>query len=485
MTRTIQGILKEDYAKWKDREYIFTRVDGTYRAKTFGQTIYDVLALAEMLLSYGLKNENIAVYGENSYEWMVADLAIMGYVGTNVGIDKEWKEYSVSDAIKRANVKCIIYSNSKKDIIDTLKSKHDIIYICMQDDFYELLEKGYELLKNKQDIFSFEERDYNKMCRIVFSSGTTGVPKASMLSQKNILCGWDNLYKRAPMNDTDVCYLFLPLHHTYAGLCNFLFSTIGGWQIYLCSDTKKIAEELQIVKPTVFCAVPLIYERFYQLALQTGQDLKALFGGNIRYLFSGGAYFNEDIRRAYKDAGLNMMEAYALTETSSIFSIQYSNSPNVKSVGTIFENIDVKVINPDENGCGELAVKGDNVFLGYYGNEKATKEAFDKDGYFLTGDIGYIDENNDLYLTGRKKRMIITDNGENVNPEEIEQLIQRSADISKVKVYEEGGIIKAAVYACEDIDIQTVIENVSQMLPKYKQVKEFHLIRDSIDTRLK
>ena len=204
-----------------------------------------------------------------------------------------------------------------------------------------------------------------------------------MLTQRNILCGWDNLYKRAPINENDICYLFLPLHHTYAGLCNFLYSTISGMKIYLCSDTKKIGEELQIVKPTVFCAVPLIYERFSKIASQTGKDLKTLFGGNIKYMFSGGAYFDENIRRQYKQAGLNMMEAYALTETSSIFSIQYSNSPNVKSVGTIFENIDVKVINSDENGCGELVVKGDNVCLGYYGNEKATKEAFDKDVIFI------------------------------------------------------------------------------------------------------
>lgn len=197
------------------------------------------------------------------------------------------------------------------------------------------------------------------------------------------------------------------------------------------------------------------------------------------------ACFDENIRKEYKNSGLNMMEAYALSETSSIFSIQYSNSPDVKSVGTIFENIDVKVINPDENGCGELAVKEDNVFLGYYGNEKATKEAFDEDGYFLTGDLGYIDENNELYLIGRKKRMILTENGENVDPEEIERLIRQRAEISKVKVYEEGGIIKAAIYVFQDIDIKTVIESVNQTLPKYKQVKEFNLIRDSIETRLK
>ncbi|KNY27872.1 AMP-binding protein [Pseudobacteroides cellulosolvens] len=485
MNRTIQGILKEDYKKWKDREYIFTRVDDIYKAKTFGQTIYDVLAFAEVLLSFGLQNENIAVYGENSYEWMVSDLAIMGYVGANVAIDKEWKEYSVDDAIRRTNVKCVIYSKGKKDIIGNLKPKYDIIYIYMQEDFAELLAKGYQLLKNKQDIFDFDEREYDKMCKIVFSSGTTGIPKASMLTQRNILCGWDNLYKRAPMIDTDICYLFLPLHHTYAGLCNFLFSTISGMQIYLCSDTRKMGEELQIVKPTVFCAVPLIYERFYKIAVLTGQDLKTLFGGNIKYMFSGGAYFDEDIRSEYKKSGLNMMEAYALSETSSIFSIQYSNSINVKSVGTIFENIVVKVINPDENGCGELAVKGDNVCLGYYGNEKATKEAFDKDGYFHTGDLGYIDENNELYLTGRKKRMILTGNGENVDPKEIEHLIHQNAEIAKVKVYEDGGIIKATIYVWDDVDLNSVIENVNKLLPKYKQVKEFNMIRDSIDTRLK
>lgn len=485
MNRTIQEILKEDFEKWKDREYIFTRINGIYRAKTFGQTIYDVLALAEMLLAFALHNENIAVYGENSYEWMVADLAIMAYVGTNVAIDKEWEEKSIDNALKRTDVKCLIYSKDKERIIDTLKTKNDIIYICMQDDFPDLLAKGYRLLKNKDDIFDFDERKYDKMCKIVFSSGTTSVPKASMLTQRNILCGWDNLYKRAPINENDICYLFLPLHHTYAGLCNFLYSTISGMKIYLCSDTKKIGEELQIVKPTVFCAVPLIYERFSKIASQTGKDLKTLFGGNIKYMFSGGAYFDENIRRQYKQAGLNMMEAYALTETSSIFSIQYSNSPNVKSVGTIFENIDVKVINSDENGCGELVVKGDNVCLGYYGNEKATKEAFDKDGYFHTGDLGYIDEDNELYLIGRKKRMIITGNGENINPEEIEQLILENFKVTKVKVYEDGGIIKATMYVSSDIDGKTVLKNINKLLPKYKQIREYDIIRDSIDTRLK
>ena len=483
--RNIQGILKEDYKKWKNKEYIFTRVEGIYKAKTFGQTIYDVLALAEMLLSLGLKNENIAVYGENSYEWMVADLAIMGYVGTNVAIDKEWDENSVSNALKRTDVKCLIYSKNKKDIIDKLKTKYDIIYICIQENFPDLFAKGYKVLEKKEDFFDFDEREDDKMCKIVFSSGTTSLPKASMLTQKSILCGWDNLYKRAAMNDTDICYLFLPLHHTYAGLCNFLFSTISGKQIYLCSDTKKIAEELQIIKPTVFCAVPLIYERFSKIADQTGHDLKSLFGGNIKYMFSGGAYFDENIRKQYKQAGLNMMEAYALTETSSIFSIQYSNSPNVKSVGTIFENIDVKVINPDENGCGELAVKGDNVCLGYYGNEKATREAFDKDGYFHTGDLGYIDKDNELYLIGRKKRMIITGNGENVDPEEIEQLILDYSEVNKVKVYEDGGIIKASIYISGDDDGKTIIENVNKLLPKYKQLREYNVLRDSIDTRLK
>lgn len=485
MNRTIQGILKEDYYKWKNREYIFTRVDGTFKAKTFGQTIYDVLALAEVLLSMGLRNKNIALYGENSYEWMVSDLAIMGYVGTNVAIDKEWKEYSVEYAIKRTDIKCLIYSESKKDIINNLKTKYDIIYICLQEDFGKLLADGYERLGRKQDIFDFEDREYDKMCKIVFSSGTTGVPKGAMLTHRNVLCGWDNLFKRAPMNDTDVCYLFLPLHHTYAGICNFLFSTISGMQIYLCSDTKKIGEELQIVKPTVFCAVPLVYERFYKLSVETQKDLNVLFGGNIRYMFSGGAHFDEGIRSEYKKCRINMMEAYALSETASIFSIQYSNSQNVKSVGTIFENIDVKVINPDKNGCGELIVKGDNVCLGYYGNEKATKEAFDNDGYFHTGDLGCIDENNDLYLMGRKKRIILTNNGENINPEEVEQLIQQKEGITKVKVYEEEGIIKATMYVCDNTNCQKVIDEVNALLPKYKHVKEYNVIKDSIDARLK
>lgn len=300
------------------------------------------------------------------------------------------------------------------------------------------------------------------------------------------------------MSENDSSYLFLPLSHTYGGIYNLLACLYFGMELYLCSDTDKIFEELPMVKPTIFCAVPLIYERVYAMLGQEVvkeaqvskneayiQKIKGMFGGNIKYLFCGGAKYNVEIRKFYKDIGFHILEAYALTETASSLSIEYWNSKSINSVGTIFEDIEVKFIDLDENGHGEILVKGDNVALGYYNNEKETRKVFDKDGYFHTGDIGYQDEDNQLFLVGRKRRVIVPSNGENIYPDEIEELMIKNKGVTKVKVFEKDEKIHATVYIEEDINVDEIIENTNKMLSTYKQIKEYNVIKDTIDTRLK
>lgn len=223
------------------------------------------------------------------------------------------------------DVSCVIYGPEKKDIMEEVATKYpDLLMISMED----------------------------VCCKIVFSSGTTAMPKAVMLSKRNLFSGMESLYKRCPFNEEDVDYLFLPLSHTYGGIYNFLYSMVFGFSIYLCSDIKSLAGELLEVNPTLFCGVPVIFRKIYE--------------------------------------GYGNKLAYALSETASTFAIQYPYDPDVKTAGTVAEDIEVKVLEPDENGVGEIVVKGDNVFLGYAKEEALTASVFTEDGFFKTGDLGYL-----------------------------------------------------------------------------------------------
>ncbi|MDR2940798.1 MAG: AMP-binding protein [Clostridiales bacterium] len=504
----LSNILLNAYEKWGERPYIFSRLSGSFISKSFGDIVIDTLALSEALLGMGLKGKKIIVYGENSYEWMVADLAIMGFVGVAVAINKEWGSYDLENTLNYMDISAIIYSGAKTQVINEIRHRHSsLIYIPMQPGFPGLLaNKPNDVMPLK----NLAAGGTDKTCKIIFTSGTTSEPKAVMLSQKNIFAGWNSLYRRAALGPTDICYLFLPLSHTYGGIFNFLYSLIGGWQIYLCSDNSKIAEELKIVKPTIFSGVPLIYENFYTaingkhstklktlLAISNplrkiGIDARKVFfksahnffGGNIKYMFSGGAYFKTNIRKFYKDIGFNMMEAYALSETASSLSIEYSNCPGLKSAGTIFEDIEVQIINKDENGHGEIIVKGDCVTSGYYAG--ASPESFDSSGFFHTGDIGYKDNKNNLYLTGRKKRVLIGPNGENIYPDEISGLIMKNPGVSRVKVYLAGGRLAATVYlADEKIDLDSIIKKVNGLLPPFKHILVYKKELEANFTRLK
>ena len=478
----IQEVLKTALDKWGGRNFIYMRVEGAFIPKTFRETTYDVWALAQELLALGLKNKHILIFSENSYAWCILDLAIMGFVGVTVAANADWKERDLENVIDIADVECVIYSDSKSDIVESVrKKKPGIRYISIQDDLPSLLKQGYELLAEKSSAGEFEKRSTREMSKIVFTSGTTSASKAVMLGGKNLFFGFDSLYRRAPMGESDSIYLFLPLSHTFGGIYNLLVSLYFGMELYLSSDVGKIFEELQMVNPSVFCSVPFIYERAY---LTLGAGIKNAFGRNIKYMFCGGAKCNLKIRKFYKDMGLNILEAYALTETSSSFSIEYSGSKRVGSVGTVFEDIEVKFSDTDENGHGEILVRGDNVALGYYNNEEETQKVFDADGYFHTGDIGYMNEDGELFLVGRKKRLIRFSNARSVYPEELEELLTQSDIIQAAFVYEKDGKITADLVSSADKKtIDLLVEELNETLPRYKRIGKT-VITDSIHTKL-
>ena len=342
---------------------------------------------------------------------------------------------------------------------------------------------GIDSIKTKfnKDLLELPVKSKERLAKIVFSSGTTGKSKAVKLSLKNMFAGYTNLLRRCPITSADSAYLFLPLNHTYGEIYNFMYSLIAGFKIYLASSTKNIGKELLETNPTIFCAVPLVYNNL----LQVYQDnIDKAFGTNIKWLFCGGAPISKETRKKYKDKGLMLMQAYALSETASSLTIAYPGKDDLESVGEIFEDIEVKIVDKDEDGIGEIIVKGNNVFLGYT-DSSLTKKVFDKEGFFHTGDLGYI-KNKKIYLKGRKKKMLLTSNGENVMAQVIEDNIKsKSQFIKDVKAYIKKDKIAVNIYVSGNDDYDKIIKEYNKEVPKYEKVSYYEIHNDSIDTRLK
>lgn len=474
MSYSVHNVIEANYDKFGTHLYIYERSADGFVPHSYKQFADDVHSFAAYLQELGLSNSHIGIYSENSYGYMVADAAIMGYVGVSVCMSKEWEFFDVYNAVSYINLKALIYSEKKAAVVDKIKEKYpDIIYINMS-----------EVTKQRACSVTTSNVDTSACCKIIFSSGTTGIPKAVMLSQNNMFSGWENLYKRAPMNHSDRCYLFLPLNHTYASVCTFLYSMISGMSIYLCSKTANIMDELIMVHPTVFCSVPLILDRIYKVCSANGLNINNIMGGCIKYLFCGGAHLDRELKQYFRNNNINLLNAYALSETSSILSIEYPDDDDMETVGTIFENIDVIIDNQDKNGVGEIKVKGENVFLGYYGNEALTAKAFDENGYFITGDLGYI-IGNKLYVTGRKKRVIVMPSGENIYPDDVEKLFEGIEHITKVKVFEKDNKLFANIYVNKYIDCKDIIAQVNSSLPRFSRIRDYEVIIDAIDVRYK
>lgn len=467
----LKSIIKRDYNKWYNDPYIYEKVNDKYDYITFGKFIENSLGIANNLINKGYKNKRIMIISENSTKLLEVDIAVTFYVGLCAIVSKEWKKNDLIQGIDELEADLLLYSNNYKDVIKDILKERQIDTINLND-----LDTSFN-----NNLFSLSIKNNNKPAKIVFSSGTTGKSKAVMLSLKNIFAGYNSLVRRCPFNHQDSTYLFLPLNHTYANVYNFLYSLVAGYRIYLASSTANIGRELLEVNPTIFCAVPLVFNNL----LQAYQDnINVAFGTNIKYLFCGGAAISKETRKIYLDKGLNMMQAYALSETASSLAIAYPYKDDLESSGTIFEDMDVKVANPDKEGIGEIIVKGDAVFIGYTDKE-LTKKVFDEEGYFHTGDLGYI-KNNNIYLKGRKKKMLLTSNGEKVIAESIEENIKsRDSAIKSVKAYTKNDKIIVNIYLDKDINLDEIISKYNNEVPRYERVFEYNVYFDSIDTRLK
>lgn len=473
----INGYLNDALKKWGENPYIFTKKSGKFVSESFSETINDVRAVAKALLSEFPTGSKFMIYSENSYEWAVLDLAIMGYCGISIPVDKDWTAHDIENTLNFIRTDVLFYSESHAGIISKIAEKHcETKFISIEKNFDSLLEKG----RLSDNSLLVPQTDMNETVKIIFTSGTTSMPKAIPLTQSNLFNNWDTLFIRTPMTENDTSCIFLPLNHVYSGVANFLYSIISGMKIYL-SDISEHVNDIIEIRPTVVCTVPLLLKKMYMN--MTSELLDALKG--IRFLYCGGSFTEPEIKKWFRKNGINLLEAYGTTETSSVIALDKPGEPCLESNGTVFENLDVKIIAPDCNGYGEILVRGGSRTNGYL-NCPHNAQYFDDEGYFHTGDLGRLDTERRLFLKGRKKRMLETSDGKNVYADEIEELILKFGIINKVRVYLEEYKITALVYSqSSEEDVKAVIDEVNEKLPNFKKIKRFYISKDEPGSRIK
>ncbi len=476
------------------------------RFVTYKQFSEDIEGLGTYILSKGLKKEKIAIIGENSYEWLLAYFSILGSGNTAVPLDRDLPLDDLLYNIDNSEAKAIFFSKVYKDVADALKeSAKGIDFYFSKADIYDMIAEGRKLIEAGDDSFKKAEVKPDDLAAIVYTSGTTGKSKGVMLTQRNIA---SNAISACRNIDGEGCgVLALPLHHTFGMVANVLAPLIFGARIYMTTSIRNIqADMIKIGATAAFCVplmAELIYKKVWATAKEKGKDeilkkgikisntllklgidvRRKLFaevhealGGNLELFVCGGAPLSEKMAFELTSMGINILNGYGITECSPIVSVNRNFANKIGSVGLVLDCNEVKINNPNEKGIGEIYVRGDNVMVGYYNNEEATNEAFDN-GWFKTGDLGYLDEDGFLFISGRIKNLIILSNGKNVSAEELEEkILDEISYVEEVIVYDDNDKLAAEIYLDENTEpeakakIKKDIKALNIKLPSYKKI---------------
>ena len=498
-----------------------TAKEPEYIEKTYQQFTKDIKALSTGLLSLGLKNKRVVVVGNNRYEWCTTYLAATTGNMIIVPLDRALPEGEMKTLIQRSEAEAVVFDKKYEEIMLELKQDNTNnvkILICMDDEknseienYSDILKKGYQLLEDGNNQYENMKIDNQKMSIMLFTSGTTNLPKAVMLSQENICANISAIATWVKLYQTDTLLSFLPIHHTFECTITFLYGLYWGTTIAFCDGLKYIQKNLQEYQISVFVAVPVVLETMYKkiqkaieekgktklihtmskisnCLLKCKIDLRKVFfkqvldnfGGNLRVVLYGAAPMNKETIIGYNNLGIDLIQGYGLTETSPVIACETDKEKRPGSVGVPLINLQVKIENPNEEGIGEIVVKGPSVMLGYYNNEEETKKSL-KDGWFYTGDYGYLDKDEFLYVTGRKKDIIVLKNGKNVYPQEIEFLINKIPYIVESLVYQrEQSNTDTMLCAKIVYDEQLIKENLGEKSEKeyeeiiWKEIKEIN-----------
>ena len=483
--------------------------DDHFTEFSYGQVRDDVRALGTAMMKLGLKGAHIGIIGSNCYEWAESYFAITGGLGVAVPLDKELSAEELTNLVNMGDIKAVICCQDKYyDIFREIKAQKNCLdfVIGVNRKEHEDPKKGlysWNLLREEgKKLIEDGDRSYldarvraSDMAAIVFTSGTTGVSKGVMLSHRNICSDVLIAQSYLEVVPSDVFFSVLPIHHTYECTCTMIEGLFMGASMAFCRGLKYITKDMQMVHPTFLLAVPLIYEKFYNTIQKTlkkqGQDklvnslfavnhytskvglnvakpiarkIMAQFGGNIDMFIAGGARVDPKVLAFFRNMGIPCLQGYGLTETSPMVALnpdQWRYMRN-ESAGKIFQFTECKIVDKDEDGNGEICFRGPQVMMGYYKNPEATAECME-DGWFHTGDVGYVDEDNYVYITGRRKNVIIAANGKNVFPEELEEKIARSPYVEECMVWaveDKDDSLDRGIY----VTLRPDMENVKEAL---------------------
>lgn len=525
------------------------RKDEGYTEISYNQAMDDINGLGTALMKHGQTGKRIGVIGENCYQWAVSYLAAVCGTGVVVPLDKELGPRELKQLIIEAEVTTILFTEKFEKMFRNMAESGETnleLLVNMNAEasaegvlsWTELVEEGRQMVKEGELCFLDAQIDPDAMSILLFTSGTTGIAKGVMLCHRNIC---DNLMVAPTLvkvQPEDIFFSVLPIHHTYECTCGFLMPLYKGASIAYCEGLKYIVKNLQEVKPTIFLGVPLIVETLYKsiiknirkggkeglvekvmkvnrLTSRVGLDLNRkllkdiykVFGGRMRIIISGGAAIDPDILTFFNDLGFIAIQGYGLTECAPMAALNPGSHKFMRnaSVGHLLPGMEVKIADADENGIGEICLKGRNIMMGYYNMPEASAEVL-KDGWFHTGDLGYVDSENFIYITGRKKNVIITANGKNVFPEELEYLLGKIPYVAESLVWagtEEGssnndviaatiipdkeevalalGEEKAADHAEVEKLLWAEVDKINKSLPLFKRIQKINLREEDFE----
>ncbi|MBR2290446.1 MAG: AMP-binding protein [Clostridia bacterium] len=539
----IKDLLKQTGERYGDRPaYKFkTETPGVFKTISHKEVRMMVDNLGTALTNLlNLKGKRIAVIGENRYEWEVAYFSIVAGTGIVVPLDKALPENELESLIRRSEVEAIFYSRVYEPTLKRLQKdgttalKHLICFDAVDHEdgvysFKELIAKGKELLESGVREFVDSEVDPDAMSIMLFTSGTTSAAKAVALSQKNICANLDAMSDIVYNIDcTDTFLSVLPVHHVFECSAGFMLATYLGACTAFSTGLRHIMDDLRDFQVSFLVCVPALYEMMYkgllknlekagkleavmQLAkahendtmkqkAEIFKEIHMAFGGHVKIFISGAAALDVNVERGYRNFGINMVQGYGLTEASPVVCCNHCSTKDddkhvYGSIGKVVINGEARIDNPNEEGYGELMFRGPNVMLEYYGNEEATKETIEPDGWLHTGDLCKMDEEGYIFIAGRKKSVIVLKNGKNIFPEEMEALVNKIDGVTESMIYpvlnndasDENDIkigvevvydksIMKEMYNAEDEEeiyaiINEKIKEINKMMPQYKAIR--------------
>lgn len=540
----------------KDAYLVKKEKGGKYQPIKYKQVLEDVNAIGTALIDMGLSGSKIAVIGENSYEWIISYLSVANGTGVIVPLDRELPDAEIANLLTRSDSEAIFFSPKQ---IEQIKNAAGLLerplkyYICkcgkgeleqikgelasLSAEIFsieELIENGKTLVANGDKRFIDAEIDPDAMCALLFTSGTTGLAKGVMLSHYNITSNVYNMSKYVSIPPDDFGLSVLPMHHSYELTCHIFTGIYQGMTIAICEGLKSILKNMQEAPAGVMLGVPLIFEavhrRIMKQAKATGKyeklrkaitmskllklynhpkivkkmfkEIHTTFGGHLNLLIAGGAAIDPAVIEDMQAMGIPMIQGYGMTENAPIIAVNKDRYSKPAAAGLPMPGTEIKISEPDKDGIGEIICKGPSVMLGYYNNPEETEKTI-RDGWLYTGDYGYFDKDGFLYVCGRKKSVIVTKNGKNIFPEEVEFYLSQSPYIQECLVHgvedEKSGdiVVKAEVFldseaveldfgrvpSSEELAgfIKEEIDKINDKMPIYKRIKRFSIKEEEFE----